>query len=152
MSKRLITILLIISFAFNVAVLGTFIYMRTSCSLRPFHRTTKEVERPAQTPNPEERPQIVENEAVIARADEFRKTRKDLYTELAKDPINEARINGIIEKSLVAQTALERELGASMLELRKNMNADEAKIHFDNRIKRLEERHARREKRTRGNK
>ena len=152
MSKRLIIALLIISVAFNLAFLGSFIFMRYNHLRPPFHPHTKAMPPEREQRPPEDRPRVEESAAIKAKRDEFRKIKTELYTELAKDPINEARVKQILESSLVAQSSLERDLGDVLLQLRKSMSAAEAKTHFENRIKRLEQRHERREKRTRRNK
>lgn len=149
MNKRLLYALLIISLAFNLAFLGSFIFLRFRHIRPPFHPLMKTRELRMQPPALMDRPYAEESPAIQAKRNEFRKAKITLFRELAKDPVNEARVTQILEASMAAQSSLERDLGVAMLELRKSMTPEEAKTHFENRIKRLEERHQRREKRTR---
>jgi len=67
----------------------------------------------------------------------FDQTKMNLMQELAKDPVNEAKIASIIDSSLIAQNQLERTLGGKILAYRKTMNAAEAREHFQSRIENL---------------
>jgi hypothetical protein len=58
--------------------------------------------------------------------------------ELSKDPIDEAKVKAIIEKSVEAQSKMERAMGYKMLEWRKTMSAQEAKELFSSKVARLD--------------
>lgn len=137
MSKRLLTILLFVSLFLNAGIIGGVIVMG-------FYRQ-KHIEHHYQ-PGPEnanrdrQRPEIPElkDPHVIALRDSFLVIKKDLLQELAKDPVNEARINTIIENSISAQSDMERALGHELLEYRKTLGAAEAKQHFEGRLEHMD--------------
>jgi hypothetical protein len=51
--------------------------------------------------------------------------------------VDEAKIKAIIEKSISAQSDMERALGYELLEYRQTLSADEAKKHFEGRLERM---------------
>ncbi len=67
---------------------------------------------------------------IIALRDTFFTAKKELMAELAKDPLNEARIMQLIDNSVSAQGSMERALGLKLLEKRKTMTPEEAQKHF----------------------
>jgi hypothetical protein len=140
MSKKLLYILLLISLAFNLAFVGSFIYLK---ALRP---------RPPRDFRDTRRPDfdkhrwqpIMESDSTRAFRDAFLASKKQLMEELAKESIDETAINAIIQSSLQAQAALETDLGKRLIALRKTMTPAEAKEHFTDRIKQMNERKDRR--------
>jgi hypothetical protein len=133
MSKHWTSILLLVSLAFNLAVLGGFIYMHVH---HPPHVAPGD--RP---PGPHresgpfhERWKGMESDSIRALRDAFMESKKELMQELAKDPLDEQAINRIITRSITAQSTLERELGAKLVEMRKQMSAEEAKECFSRRF------------------
>ncbi len=137
MSKRLLTILLLVSLFLNAGIIGGMIVMG-------FYRQNHIIHH--YQPGPEgagrnrERLDIPEMQdpRVIALRDSFLTIKKELLQELAKDPVNEARINTIIEKSIGAQSDMERALGHEILAYRKTLGAAEAKEHFNARLERMD--------------
>jgi len=83
------------------------------------------------------RPRDKELQALHAK---FNQTKITLMEELAKDPINETRINAIIDSTVSVQNQLERRLGLRVLEYRKTLTAQEAKEQFQKRAEFLKER------------
>jgi hypothetical protein len=132
MSKHWIKILLLVSLAFNLAVLGGFIFMHLH---HPPHGWPGD--RPPEPPREfgpfHERWKGMESDSIRTLRDNFMDAKKDLMQELAKDPINEQAVNEIITRSITAQSTLERELAAKLVAMRKQMSADEAKEFFTRR-------------------
>ncbi len=137
MSKKSLVILLFISLSFNLAVLGSLILLRLHRPPRPdtrelrirYPRLPEHIERSERDPQ------------ITAARRKFHRTTVALLQELRKDTVNEENIMAIIDSSLVAQTALERRLGISLLNLRKQMSAAEADEYFGRRIEFLNQRH-----------
>lgn len=140
MSKRWLVILLFVSFSFNLAVLGSFFYFRL---IMPPHCPPPPMEHRGMGPGQGFMRDDPEIETLHNR---FNDTKLNLMQELAKDPINEAKISTIIDSSLIAQNQLERTLGAKMLAYRKTMSAEEAREHFQRRMDRVKMRSQRIEK------
>lgn len=136
MNKRLLLILLLVSAAFNLAVIGSFIYLRfcfpgRAC-LPPPPPPHAMHGRPGFPGNEMwDRLPMDDDLMVLRRA--FKGNKIELMQELAKDPIDEEKINTLLENSLINQTALERRLGIRLLELRKTMTAEEALEFFGKR-------------------
>ncbi len=136
MSKRWLLILLLISFAFNLAVLGSFIYIRVFFAHRfcppppPPHLSQGRPDMPFR----EMWDRLPDDENLPLLHKEFRDGKIKLMTELAKDPINEENIKHILEQSLISQSALERKLADRLILLRKSMTAEEAKEYFGKRL------------------
>jgi len=134
MNKKLLYILLLISLAFNLAFVGSYIYIHAT---RPHHEFSrhrgKDHDRRGWFP-------FEESDSTRALRDTFMLTKKELMQELAKDPINEPAIQAIIQRSLQAQAVLETDLGKRLLELRKKQSPQEAAQFFQERIKRMDER------------
>lgn len=131
MSKRWLIILLLISVAFNLAVLGSMAYLSF---FRPCPAPGMRM-----GPPPDHPPMFGKagkgfpgfgNDSLRVMRQKFNDTKKELMTELANDPVDEARVQQIISRSLEAQAALERDLGNKLLEMRRGMTASEAKEHF----------------------
>ncbi|MDD2596287.1 MAG: hypothetical protein PHO35_01655 [Candidatus Cloacimonetes bacterium] len=137
MSKKSLVILLFISLSFNLAVLGSLFWLRLA---RPHRPDTRELRiRYPRLPEHIERSE--RDPQITAARREFHRTTMALLQELRKDTVNEENIMAIIDSSLVAQTALERRLGTSLLNLRKQMSATEADEYFGKRIEFLNQRH-----------
>lgn len=123
MNKRWLIALLIISFAFNLAVVFSFIYFKVMLPPPPppkDHMPHFSPRDRIRTPDAE----------TIALNKKFNELKITLMEELAKDPLNEARITTIIDSSVVTQNNLERRLGQRLLDNRRKMTAIEAKEHF----------------------
>ncbi len=135
MSKRLMTILLLFSLFLNLGIIGGFIVMRIYRQNHISHHY-----RPG-PPNErgQERPEVPElrDPEVIKLRNEFYAIKKELMQEMAKDPVNETEILSIIDRSIQAQSDLERAMGQKLLEYRKNLSAQEAEEHFNTRLERM---------------
>jgi len=134
MSKRWLIGILLISFSFNLAILFSFIYFRVVMPPPPAPRDQR---MPPPPPEEMRRPRDKELQALHAK---FNQTKITLMEELAKDPINETRINAIIDSTVSVQNQLERRLGLRVLEYRKTLTAQEAKEQFQKRAEFLKER------------
>jgi hypothetical protein len=143
MSKRWIEILLIISLAFNLAVLGMFIY--TAAFHKPLFtppgwqqqggRNQNYGENHAKRMDPDA---MLQNKEEIKQLREaFQQSRKDFIQTMSKDNFNLQEARAAMEKSLAAQDVLERKLGESLLNVRTKMTAAEAKRFFDHRLNRM---------------
>jgi hypothetical protein len=60
----------------------------------------------------------------------FDSTKVELMRELAKDPIDEETVDGILQRSLELQASLESRLGDRLVDLRRQMTAEEADRYF----------------------
>lgn len=139
MSKRWLIILLLISVAFNMAVLGSmlFLHFNRPCSI-PGMRMDPPPGPPPMFGKFNKGHWGMESDSLRAMRERFGKTKKELMIELAKDPVDEARVKQIINSTLEAQAALERDLGNKLLEMRRGMTAAEAKEHFNAMRERME--------------
>ncbi len=136
MSKSWLVALLLISFSFNLAVIGSAIYLRCSHACPP--------DRPfpgRRMPTPAHIQPFMEKDSEIRQLRQnFSDSKRVLMQELAKDPVNDARVKEIIDSSLVAQNALERRIGEKILAYRKTLSPEEAREHFLRRVERLKHR------------
>ncbi len=139
MSKRLIIILLCVSLAFNLAVLGMFLYA-SATHKHPFHRPADRERRPDSEERYSEFTEANRQEIRNLRSD-FMQKRRAFITILSKDTYDESEAHAAMEASLAAQSKLEGKLGEAMLELRSKMPADEARKLFRARLERLNRRH-----------
>ena len=137
MNKRWLIALLIISFAFNLAVVFSFVYFKVMMPPPPPPPPHKDM--PHFSPRDRIRTPDAET---IALNRKFNEQKIALMEELAKDPVNEASIATIIDSSVVTQNILERRLGQRLLENRRKMTAIEAKEHFLKRAEFLRNRNA----------
>ncbi len=163
MSKRLTSILLLISLAFNLAVVGSMIFLKSKAAPPPFpghpggrfrnmdriDRMKSDEGRPMGRPDrrSDDGSRFEDSAATRELRLKFRRSKMELMQELAKDPIDEARINTILTRSLTEQTALERTLGADLIAARKKMTAEEAEQRFGRRAEALRRRIERTENR-----
>ncbi|MCB5246911.1 MAG: periplasmic heavy metal sensor [Candidatus Cloacimonetes bacterium] len=136
MSKRLLTILLLVSLFLNAGIIGGLIVMGWYRQNHIVHHYQPE------GPSSRDRDRIeipeLRDPQVIALRDSFLVIKKELLQELAKDPVNEAKITAIIERSIGAQSEMERALADKLLEYRKSLGPAEAKEHFNGRLDRME--------------
>ena len=126
MSKKTIFILLIVSLAFNLAFLGTFLYHRMNFGpgmSGPIHGRSK---------------------LPIQCREDFRKLRKEMgekhreyfiarrqfILSLLEEDLNEEEVLKRLENAIEKQTIKEKEIGLSFIQLRKEMTAEEAKKFF----------------------
>ncbi len=129
-SKRWLIIILLISVSFNLAVIGSFIYLHW------FHPhpqpPVKEAEMRGPHP-PFGHPPFERDEEIGKLRNQFENIKHSLMLELAKDPVDMTIVNVLIDSSLVAQNNLERRLAERMVAYRKTLTAEEAKEHFQRR-------------------
>lgn len=72
--------------------------------------------------------------------------RRELMTELAKDPIDEPLINNLLSETYLAQNAFEKKMSEKLIELRKSMTAEEAQEYFSKRAEFIRQPHFNRDK------
>lgn len=140
MSKRLLTIFLLISLALNAGIMGGMFVMGLFRHNHNMHHYQRFPEGPAPRGQEPWMARRMENAQTQTLRVAFRATKTELMQELAKNPIDETRINAIIEKSITAQSKLERALATQLLESRKAMSAQEAKQNFQERLDRMNRR------------
>lgn len=143
MSKRSTSILLIISLAFNLAVLGGFIFRQIwrpiTPQLKDFQAERAQRRIELDRSDPALRPPT-ESEETRELRKAFRQTKEDFMTQLANEPVNEEKLKESLEQSLSQQVELERSLGESLILRRKEMSPEEAQEHFMRRVERMRER------------
>lgn len=143
MSKHLIVILLFVSLAFNLAVLGMFIYA-TAFRKVPFCHPQIERRMPYSGENRHSRllPEaaLKNKDEINKLREEFIRSRREFMQTLAKEKYNEQEAKAAMEASLQAQDKLERKLGASLIEVRRNMDPEAAKKFFEHRMRRTDRR------------
>ncbi len=137
MNKRWLTILLLVSLAFNLAILGSFVFIRIymgrmGCPPPPSPDGRKGGFLP-----PPMLDKLRNDEGFQAIKHSLDEKRRELMTELAKDPIDEPRIQGILSETLSAQTAFEQKMGEELLNLRKEMTPEEARDFFARRAEHI---------------
>ena len=131
MSKRLLIVLFIISIAFNVAFLGGAGY----------HLVISRMAHRLIPPgiNPQVRNHYLECRNEIAPLmKEFHESKQEFINELARKDIDEEKLHIMLRNSIEKQTRMERELGLSMIEMRKRLTPEEAKKMFHALHKRTE--------------
>jgi len=136
MSKRLLIILLLVSFSFNLAVVGSFIYLQ---STRPPRHPHNWHHRGPDSPRDQDGPgpRFMFTDSTRALHTCFQDTKRELMLELAKDPVNMTQIEAIISRSLSTQAQLERDLADRLIRFRKAMSPDEAREHFTRRAEEI---------------
>ena len=119
MSKRLLVILLLISVLVNI---GFLIGMLDTSVRRYYHdmHFSKPPEAPATGVSSFK---AFEDDNIRALKAQVRTTRTELMQELAKDPLNEARVNQLIQSSISTQNAMEQAMGTKLIEYRKTLSA-----------------------------
>ncbi|MCK9557097.1 MAG: hypothetical protein PHO85_06090 [Candidatus Cloacimonetes bacterium] len=134
MSRRITTILLIISLSFNLGFLGSIIWIQLHFPHPMRHNSTHNewVRLPEHIRNDRSDPEL--RRLRVAYDDQ----RVNLMRALALPNYEEMDVTAIIDSSLTAQTYLEKELGYRLLDIRKQMSAEEAEEYFGSRADMLE--------------
>jgi len=122
MSKRTLIIIVIISLAFNLAFIGTFglIQLRRRSFLKNNFGAPRELREHFRN----------RKEHIAPFQHDFHQSKIDFIEELKKPDFNEELLNKMLENAIEKQTALEIELGKSLIELRKEMSFEEAQKFF----------------------
>ncbi|MDY0230149.1 MAG: periplasmic heavy metal sensor [Candidatus Cloacimonadaceae bacterium] len=138
MTKRSIVILLFVSLAFNLAVLGSILWIHygRACPQRVPHVREHMTKLPPHLQDAH----AMWNPEIRELHSSFNESKIELMRELAKNPINEENINAIIDSSMEVQGSLERALAHRLLEIRKQMSAAEAEDYFSSRAENMQER------------
>lgn len=143
MSKRMTTILLMISMAFNLAVLGVFIFIHTT-GRTPFPPPPPRHERGMLDAPPGGAPRgqtkwmadcMREGMANCQpQRDSFQVDRMQFIQTLKAAKFNETASRDALEKSLLAHAQMEKSLGENLIAMRKKMTAEQAKQFFERRF------------------
>ncbi len=136
MSKRLLTILLFISVAFNLAVVGSVFWLHTLLPRPPMH-PREHFERPNLPDHLKELPWDPQLRELRKQYD---RDRILLLKELAQADFQESTALALIDSSLAAQGKLEQALANRLLNVRAHMSAEEAKEYFETRANHIEKR------------
>ncbi|MCD8480739.1 MAG: hypothetical protein LRZ88_11345 [Candidatus Cloacimonetes bacterium] len=136
MTKRSLLILLGISFAFNLAVLGSLFWLRIT---RPPLAPPKEfhMKRP---PLPEHIVRRDRNPEIRRIRELFEQSKLDLMHELRKAEVDEARVLAIINSSLEAQKPIRTSFGRTSASHPQTNDAEEADEYFGKRIEFMQNR------------
>ncbi|MBM4403743.1 MAG: hypothetical protein FJ042_05100 [Candidatus Cloacimonetes bacterium] len=142
MSKRWIIVMLLMSVAFNLAVLGSFIYFRF---INPLPEEFSPPSAPDHGPRGDGTGRIVtdllhQNEQIKQARVTFIESKLTFVKELSKEDINEATLKQLMEASLAAHATLERLIGNQLIESRKGMSAEEAGEFFERRAEQMRHR------------
>ncbi len=127
MNKRWLIAILLISISFNLAFIGSLIYLHYIHPIPepPMEKEQMRGSRPPFGPPPFERDEEIRN-----LRKNFEDIKHSLMLELANDPVDMKKVNALIDSSLIAQNTLERKLAERMVAYRKTLSAEEAKEHF----------------------
>jgi uncharacterized membrane protein len=126
MSKKTISILLILSLAFNFAFFGTFLYHRVNFGPGihgPIHGRSK-LPKHCREDFRELRKEMGEKHR------EYFKARRQFIISLLEEDLNEEEVLKRLENAIEKQTIKEKEIGLSFIKLRKEMTAEEARMFF----------------------
>lgn len=142
MSKRWLVFMLLVSVAFNLAVLGSFIYLQY---LHPYTHDCPPALPHCGRPDGDHPGMPLRN--LLAEDEQFQQA-KQLYAknkgafirELAQENYDEAELRRLMETSLLAQGSMERRIGNQMIELRKTMSTEEAREFFGRLIEQIRQR------------
>lgn len=130
MSNRTLTILVIISLAFNIAFLGGFIYMRIKgpgTPPPPFF--------PRQKQSRINQMFFEKREIIKSLTDQNHNDKLSFFKELASENCDNKTLNSKLDKSLQSQYELDKEIGDNLIKLRSNLNPEEAEKIFGNMIR-----------------
>ena len=121
MSNRTLTILVLISLAFNLAFMGGAVYLRLKAGPR-VHRITDFRDN-----HPEFRAFIQNRRQEIKTfRDDFENSRQEYIRMLCQPEINDSLLIRRLNQTIEKQTRMERELGMLMIEMRKMMTPHQA--------------------------
>jgi hypothetical protein len=145
MNKKTLYILLLISLAFNLSFVGSYLYWTHN-----YHRQfamSKDCKVACDTPPPPPdhgfgrgyhnsgRPMMMGNrEAMRPYQEAFRAKRREFFMALQQPKVDEALLKQKLEASLQAHNNQEKEIGLKLIALRKTMSAEEANVFFGNRM------------------
>lgn len=123
MKRRTTHILLFISLAFNIAFLGGGVYRFSQIRrFKPMHeRVNNEKVREFMQHRKDTGGRLMHG---------FHAAKDDLMKALTKPEINEPELNKLIEIVIEKQNLMEREIGEAMIDLRKELSAEEAEQVF----------------------
>ncbi|MBN1948956.1 MAG: hypothetical protein JW784_04360 [Candidatus Cloacimonetes bacterium] len=125
MSNRTLTILVLISLAFNLAFMGGAVYLRLKAGSR-LHRITDFREN-----HPEFRAFIQgSRQEIKVYRDDFEHSRHEFIRLLCQPEIDDSLLIRTLNLTIDKQNLMERELGMLMIEMRKMMTHHQACLFF----------------------
>lgn len=126
MTNRTLLIILVISLAFNLAFVLSYLYHIT------FENKTKEQHfRPPVWEKPELREYTSRHkEQIISNRREFLEKRRAFLQQLQSEDFDRQSAEAQLDKLIAKQMQMEREMGKRLIEIRTQMSAEEAKTFF----------------------
>ena len=126
MSKRMLIILAYLSFAFNVAFVGMFIYHRFyvfGVHERLPNCDSPEIERIRERYK-------MERKFIQPKKMEFDEQKKEFIERLKQENFDEKKLLKQLNIAIKKQMEMEKEIGLRLIKLRKQMTPEEAKYFF----------------------
>ncbi len=141
MNRRWLITLLLISLAFNLAVLGSYIYFtNTHRSARPNSKYAPALRR--YNRGPSENPAFSDTTRALWR--EFSDLKAEFMKELAKDPLDMDALDDILARTLANQAILENHMAERLIRHRQSLTPEEAKEFYTQRYEEIVQRQKRR--------
>jgi len=134
MSKRSVVIILIISLAFNLAFVGTFLLHRV---IMPPRFNDPEMGRPRLPVHCRDDFHKL-REKMGEKHQEYFQTRREFILSLLEEDPDEQQILNKLDAAIKKQAQVEKEIGLSFIKLRKKMTSEEAKKFFCNDLRQPE--------------
>ncbi|MCF7857760.1 MAG: hypothetical protein K9N07_00340 [Candidatus Cloacimonetes bacterium] len=126
MPKKTMLLLLIISFAFNLAFLGTYLVRRVDPTFGPFQ---PDHNRPKLTPGTHEKFMECRDE-LVERKHAYSEARRRFFLSLINSDLDDNQLKAKLDTLIAKQCIMEKEIGLSFIKLKKEMTTDEAKRFF----------------------
>jgi hypothetical protein len=142
MSKQLLYILLLISLAFNLAFIGSFLYWRHQFKydfMNGKHPHEMRGNRPPQWDGPPMAPPghrpddfgwMGNKQIIEPYREKFAASKEEFFKALQQPVVNEEVLKQKLEASLQNHTALEKQIGLRLIEMRKKMTSQQANEFF----------------------
>ncbi|HPV14126.1 MAG TPA: hypothetical protein PL126_00585 [Candidatus Cloacimonadota bacterium] len=136
MNRRWLITLLLISLAFNLAVLGSYLYFRSTHDFG--HRNRWNRYAPAlrrDNPGPGYNPAFSDTTRALWR--EFSEIKAEFMKELAKDPLDMDALDDLLARTLANQAILENHMAERLIRHRLSLTPEEAKEFYTKRYEEI---------------
>lgn len=141
MSRRWLITLLLISLAFNLAVLGSYIYFSgKQAGGRYGGRYAPALRRDNRGPS--ENPAFSDTTRALWR--EFHEIKAEFMKELAKDPLDMEALDDLLARTLANQAILENHMAERLIRHRQSLTPEEAKEFYTKQYEEIVQRQKRR--------
>lgn len=140
MSRRWLITLLLISFAFNLAVLGSYIYFTSTHRGRMNTRYAPALRRDNRGPG--DNPAFSDTTRALWR--EFSEIKAEFMKELAKDPLDMEALDDLLARTLASQAILENHMAERLIRHRQSLTPEEAKEFYTKQYEEIVQRQKRR--------